>query len=158
MRRIGPSRVHGAGGISVPRMPAGSRSYKAHGDSRTKGTTPLHLICPSWRTGTEGHACCRCHRAWVSNQEEMGPSRAPTPTRVLCLPAAHRVPKATACPAGAARPVPAHSQARRGPSHPRPPPKGKSNLSSVDISEQFMGTDLPCCRVQPAGSFWEPTQ
>lgn len=40
VRRIGPPRVQGAAGIPVPCMPAGSRPYKAQGDSGTKGTNP----------------------------------------------------------------------------------------------------------------------
>lgn len=74
-----PSRVDGAGGISAPGVPVGSRPGQGTGGQRDPGDKyPSGGFVLPGRTGTEGHSCCGCHRAPTASREEMGAARAPT--------------------------------------------------------------------------------
>lgn len=74
-----PSRVDGAGGISAPGVPAGSRPGQGTGGQRDPGDKyPSGGFVLPGRTGTEGHSCCGCHQAPTASREEMGAARAPT--------------------------------------------------------------------------------
>lgn len=144
-----PSRVDGAGGISAPGVPAGSRPWQGTGAQRDPGDEyPSGRFVLPGRTGTEGHSCCGCHRAPTASREEMGAARAPTSHPGGC---------AWSQPV-AARPVPAPSQAGQVPgAQPGRLPKGKATRGQLRSASNLWVLTSPVAGLQSGGSFWEPT-
>jgi len=139
----GSFQGHGACGIPLPGMPAGSRPCEAQGDSGTKGTgtLPADLPCRGGQGLKDATAVgvtrprCPAGRRW-----EM-------PEPAMHQPGGHARSQPPASPRPLPDPCPLAAGPGRSPAHaPAASQKEKQNLRSVEVSEQLVPADLSRCR------------